>query len=390
MMAYNGADFDGDILFTTSNQIIINGISDEPAIVCEGKSSDKKGNVNKDDFIKCIKNSFGNKVGSVTNVGSSFYDKISLFEKGTKEYDELNYRIQTIQYIQQECIDSAKNGIPPRPIPLTWTDNRAVAEIEDKEKRELYEKIVTERKPYYFIYIYESLLKEHNKYNKATETNCYRRFGMYIDNMKTMAEEMLDRNDLSENEKQILFEMEEFLYWYEKKQIVSNNPCIVNKMAKIVEDEFDTRDYMYKDSFDYEVYKSKDIKQIGTKQQIEEIKELYKAYKNSSKSYITSGIGNDLEFRENEASEREEVLRDSFHSIISDKQILLNTMLDLSYKKTIISKSLTWTICGDIILENMLVNSNNKIQYPIKSYEPEFSYNGIGYKMKEIEVGGIK
>ena len=96
--------FDGDILFTTSNQIIINGISDEPAIVCEGKSSDKKGNVNKDDFIKCIKNSFGNKVGSVTNVGSSFYDKISLFEKGTKEYDELNYRIQTIQYIQQECI----------------------------------------------------------------------------------------------------------------------------------------------------------------------------------------------------------------------------------------------------------------------------------------------
>ena len=382
--------FDGDILFTTSNEIIINGISDEPAIVCEGKSADKKPNVNKDDFIKCIKDSFGNKVGSVTNIGSSFYDTISKFEKDIKEYDELNYRIQTIQYIQQECIDSAKNGIPPRPIPSTWIDNRAVAKIEDKEKRELYERIVTERKPYYFIYIYESLLKEHNRYDKATQSNCYIRFGMYIEDMRATAEQMLDRNDLTEKEKQILFDMEEFLYWYEKKQIVSNNPCIVNKMAKMVEDEFDGKNYVGKFKFDYSIYQSKEITKIGTKAQIDKIKEIYQSYKNSSKSYIIVDNGSNKESYEAEQLERDEQLREDLIAIIPDKQILLNTMLDLSYKKTIISKALTWTVCSDIILKNMLSNSNNKIQYPTKSDEQDFEYSGIGYKMKTLEIKGME
>lgn len=381
--------FDGDILFTTSNQIIINGISDEPAIVCEGKSSDKKGNVNKDDFIKCIKNSFGNKVGSVTNVGSSFYDKISLFEKGTKEYDELNYRIQTIQYIQQECIDSAKNGIPPRPIPSTWTDNRAVVKIEDKEKRELYEKIVTERKPYYFIYIYESLLKEHNKYDKATKNKCERLFRCDINTLKQKQKYMMRKNDLTKEENNLLCEINEFLYWYEKKQIVSNNPCIVNKIAKIVEDEFDdNKQKTINKEFDYSIYMS-DNDEITNRNTIIKIKKAYEDYKNDMKdSRLLTRKSNDLEELEHEHSERDDYFKEKVMSIIPDKQILLNTMLELSYKKTVISKTLTWVVCGDIILDNMLDRTNNKIQYPIKADDSDFEYNGIGYKMKELELKG--
>ena len=381
--------FDGDILFTTSNQIIINGISDEPAIVCEGKSADKKPNVNKDDFIKCIKDSFGNKVGSVTNVGSSFYDTISKFEKGTKEYDELNYRIQCIQYVQQECIDSAKNGKKPRNLPSTWTDNRDVEKIEDKEKRELYEIIVTERKPYYFIYIYESLLKEHNKYDKATKNKCERLFRCDINTLKQKQKYMMRKNDLTKEENNLLCEINEFLYWYEKKQIVSNNPCIVNKIAKIVEDEFDDnkRNTINKE-FDYSIYIS-DNKEIADKNSITKIKKAYEDYKNDMKdSRLLTRKSNDLEELEHEHSERDEYFKDKVMSIIPDKQILLNTMLELSYKKTVISKTLTWIVCGDIILENMLARTNNKIQYPIKADDSDFEYNGMGYKMKELELRG--
>ena len=381
--------FDGDILFTTSNQIIINGISDEPAIVCEGKSSDKKGNINKDDFIKCIKNSFGNKVGSVTNVGSSFYDKISLFEKGTKEYDELNYRIQTIQYIQQECIDSAKNGIPPRDLPLSYTDNRAVVEIEDKETRELYSNIVTERKPYFFIYIYDSLYKEHMKYDKATKNKCERLFRCDINTLKQKQKYMMRKNDLTKEENNLLCEINEFLYWYEKKQIVSNNPCIVNKIAKIVEDEFDDNKRSIKNNeFDYSIYMSNN-KEIADKNSITKIKKAFKDYKNDMKdSKMLVRKSNDLEEFENEYSERDNYFKEKVMSIIPDKQILLNTMLELSYKKTVISKTLTWVVCGDIILDNMLDRTNNKIQYPIKADDSDFEYNGMGYKMKELELRG--
>lgn len=383
--------FDGDILFTTSNQIIINGISDEPAIVCEGKSADKKSNINKDDFIKCIKDSFGNKVGSVTNVGSSFYDTISKFEKGTKEYDELNYRIQCIQYVQQECIDSAKNGKKPRNLPSTWTDNRYVEKIEDKEKRELYESIVTERKPYYFIYIYDSLYKEHMKYDKATKNKCERLFRCDINTLKQKQKDMMSKNNLTKEENNLLCEINEFLYWYEKKQIVSNNPCMVNKIAKIVEDEFDDnkRNTINKE-FDYSIYMS-DNEEIADRNTITKIKKAYEDYKNDMKdSRLLTRKSNDLEELEHEHSERDEYFKDKVMSIIPDNQILLNTMLELSYKKTVISKTLTWIVCGDIILDNMLARTNNKIQYPIKSDYYDFEYNGIGYNMKELELKGDK
>ena len=56
--------FDGDINFTTDNPIIVNGIFDDlPTIFCEGKSSSKIKNPQREDFIKSIKDGFGNKVG---------------------------------------------------------------------------------------------------------------------------------------------------------------------------------------------------------------------------------------------------------------------------------------------------------------------------------------
>ena len=53
MASMNGEDFDGDINFTTSNPIIVNGIfNDLPTIFCEGKTSSKIANPTKKDFAK--------------------------------------------------------------------------------------------------------------------------------------------------------------------------------------------------------------------------------------------------------------------------------------------------------------------------------------------------
>ena len=60
------------------------------------------------------------------------YDILAKFEKGTKEYEEMLYRITCMQGYQQEIIDSCK-GIIPKQVPKEWYDYRSVKDIEDND-----------------------------------------------------------------------------------------------------------------------------------------------------------------------------------------------------------------------------------------------------------------
>jgi hypothetical protein len=272
-LAFNGEDFDGDLNFTTNNKLVIDGIYDFPAILCESGKSNPKTDIVKDDFIKTIKKSFGNKVGSVTNFGSSGYDKISLFNEDSAEYKELDYRIKCTQFYQQECIDSVKNGEPPKPIPKYWYDfhapelqykidkktNEILNTEEEIEFIEFNRRILVEKKPYYFIYIYDDLMKQYSNFLKNTTTNCARRFRCKIDELTPSDEERT-----------------EFLKWYNKKSIVSNNPCIVNKISKIVENEFPRMPNIPNTEFDFNIYldKTKEY-EFGSSSEIKDLKSLY-------------------------------------------------------------------------------------------------------------------
>jgi len=373
MLAFNGEDFDGDINFTTSNNLIIEGIYDLPAILCEGGKSDPKANITKDDFILSIKKSFGNKVGSVTNYGSSCYDKLSIFKEGSKEYMELDYRIKCTQFYQQECIDSVKNGEPPKPIPKYWHDYHSddlkyktdveTGEILNTEEEiefiEFNRRILTEKKPYYFIYIYDDLMKQYSTFVKNTATNCARRFRCKI-------------SELEPNTK----EKEEFLEWYGKKAIVNNNPCIVNKIAKIVETEFPRMPNVPNETFDFSIYLDK-VKEyeIGTNIEIKELKNLYGDYKKSKKNNICIDY-NAKDDIAKETGERDDAIRIKAHVAIVNKDTLLRTLLNLAYERTspVVSKSFVWAIVGGMIINNILNNNNRVIKYPIKKDDGDMRY----------------
>lgn len=387
MMAMNGQDHDGDLDFTTCNSIVINGIYDEPAIDCEGKSGEKESNITKDVFINSIQNSFGNKVGSVTNVGSSCYDKISLFEEGTKEYAELDKRIKCIQFYQQECIDSAKNGVPPKPIPSHWNDFRSenvkinidddTGEILDSEEectiKNYNYKLLADKKPYYFIYIYDDTMMEYNNFIKKTNISCIRRFRCNVEELK--AKEYKTKDE------------EEFLLWFNKKIPVSCNPCIVNKIAWIVEDNFDKFQYTKNKEFDYTIYQSKN-KDICDKSQIKEIKKILNDYKISKANQCKLTYKKDEKLIEKET--RDETLKFYINEIIPNEDILLNTLIHLAYEKSIIPKWMVWLVSGNAIIRNMLINNNMNICYPIKDENGEFEYNGYKFTMsnKTIKIGG--
>ena len=388
MSAMNGEDFDGDINFTTDNPIIVNGIFDDlPTIFCEGKSSSKMKNPQREDFIKSIKDGFGNKVGSVTNFGSSCYDKLSLFEKGTKEYEEIDYRIMCIQYLQQECIDSAKNGLPPRPIPSFWL-NPNCEELniwEDKEEGvlknltdeefefiEFNKRILTDRKPYYFRYIYQESDRQYREFVDVMEASALRGFGKTIKQIKDS--EIKTSQEI------------EFLERFDEKVPLSNNPCIINVIAKIVEDEFDgefsTR--RYKKNFDYSVYKYSTEKKAAPSQ-IKEVCRLYEDYKTIIKSK-KNNLASTKEEGMNKTNEMFDELQRELREIIIDEEVLVNTLIDLSYGKNKVTKAFAWCLGGTEILRCMLSKNNNEIHFPIRDENGDIEFDGEKFKMTKVVI----
>lgn len=374
MMAFNGLDFDGDIVFTSDNPILAKGIFNLPAISCVGKVAAKKSHIPKEDYIECIARSFGNKVGSVTNFGSSCYDTLAMFDKDSEEYKEIDYRIQCTQFYQQECIDSAKNGEPPRPIPAYWHSYTAKEYKEEStlspSEIELYKNVITEKKPYFFTYIYDAVKKDYRTFKKNANSNCISRFRCTIDEL--YAKEYKTEDEL------------EFLEWYELKNPVSTNPCIVNKIAWMVEDNFDNLSLRTKNvDYDYSIYKSKDYDTKGTAADMRKIKAIYDEFKKERRNQYGSFEYNDKDESSEMIAEKYKRLKDEMMKIITSEDELLNTLLYMSYEKGSISKVFTWIVCGNLIINNMLINKEGVIKYPVKSNDGDIMYKGYKFKIEE-------
>lgn len=102
--ALNGADCDGDLFFTTDNPILLKHTENLPAIFCVQRKG-VKCIPTEADIIKSNKESFGDAIGSTTNVITSQICLQARFPKESKEYKELEYRILCGQLFQQNAID---------------------------------------------------------------------------------------------------------------------------------------------------------------------------------------------------------------------------------------------------------------------------------------------
>lgn len=103
--ALNGMDFDGDLVMLTDNKVLVNKLDVLPALMCAQRKADKK-IASDDDFIRSNIESFGNNIGQTTNWITSMFEVQAQFEKGSREYDTLAYRIQCGQLYQQNAIKS--------------------------------------------------------------------------------------------------------------------------------------------------------------------------------------------------------------------------------------------------------------------------------------------
>lgn len=372
--ALNGMDFDGDLVMLTDNNVLVNKLDPQPALMCVQRKSAKKIS-EEDDFIHSNIESFGNDIGQTTNWITSMFEVQAKFDKESEEYETLAYRIRCGQLYQQNAIDKAK-GIICKPMPRTWHDRHSVNKIEDEDVRDFYRSIVADKKPYFMRYIYPSLMKQYNTYIKNTDRNALRKFQMTVKEMKALpAEELSD-------------EQKDFIRYFNYRMPVGTSDCVMNKICRRFENEFDG--YVGKHSsnskFDYTIMKC-NAEYNAT--QFYSIRKLYEDFNKKLRNYA---IFADYE-RVDECDSLAELsmMNDEFKrecdSVCPNKDVLCNIILDLCYKKSS-TKRFAWSMCGEDIIHNLLLKNNNTLSFPVLDQDGDIEYCGDKFSIttKQIEV----
>lgn len=337
--AENGCDYDGDLLFSTNNSVLLKKYRQLPAVVC-AQSNAAKVEINDEVVKKSNKNGMGNKVGTITNRVTGFIEVQSRFKKGSEEWKELEYRIQCGQLYQQDEIDKIK-GIKARPMPNYWYSPKSCDD-------EFNKKIALDKKPYFMIYVYEDYKKKEKKSIKTFRQACNDEFNCNIEDLRL-------KEKLTEEEK-------EFLKWIDIESPFGNGPCSMNKLCWYVESQMNGYQIELKHAsdFDYNVLKVKRRCTNEHRKMLEDLCDKYRKMIKSYKSqktkknpvYETIFIDNNRE----KAMDSRIIIQDYFYNkakeICPNDDERLNIILDMCYQYRN-NMQFCWDTIGDLICKRV-------------------------------------
>ena len=366
--------YDGDLVMLTDNEVLVRNLRELPALMCAQRKA-KKIIPTEEDFIRSNIESFGNEIGQTTNWVTSMYEVASHFPEESREYKELMYRIQAGQLYQQNAIDKAK-GIICKPMPKSWHDRHTVNKMEDDETKSFYRSIVTDKKPYFMRYIYPDLMKQYNTYIKNTNRNALRKFQVTVDEMRAKS-----YSELSE-------EQRDFLRYYDYRMPVGTGDCVMNKICRKFEKEFDGWISGHNDDVTFDINILKSDSEYSSAQ-FYAIKKLYDEYNKRLKSYVVFAqyeFVDDLEYSCDIANMSDE-FKKSCEEVCPNSDILCNIVLDMCYTKNA-TKKFAWNMCAESIIKNLLNKNGNKISFPSLDEDGEITYGGNRYTIvtKELDV----
>ncbi|MCD8376839.1 MAG: hypothetical protein LUD69_07835 [Oscillospiraceae bacterium] len=359
----------------TDNEVLVRNFEPLPALMCVQRKAEKKVPT-EEDFVESNLASFGNEIGQTTNRITAMYEIQSRCRKGDREYDELAYRIQCGQLYQQNSIDKAK-GIICKPMPKTWYDRHAVNDIEDGNTREFYRSIVADKKPYFMRYVYPALMKQYNTYIKNTGRNAQREFQTTVEEMKSVP-----YGELKDDQKK-------FLHRYDYGMPVGVGDCVMNRICRRFEREFDGHIKKHNASslFDYRILKS------GceySEDQFREIRRLYDEYVAQLKRYkIFSAYEKvDGDISSAEFQVMNEAFRAACVTTCPNEATLCDTLLDLCYTRNA-TKRFVWEMCGSSIIQNLLNRNDRMISVPVRCEDGEFTYAGERYAVRQTKLDEV-
>ena len=276
-------------------------------------------------------------------------------------------------------------GIITKPRPAHWFNFRD-NKIKDEDNfitrrhKKFNQRIAVDRKTYFMIYNYQREKSKYNKFMHSAKCNAEANIGMPLSDIISYSG---DNSDILE-----------FAYYYNKMLPVSNGDCVINKICRLFEQEFDRNKnrLLAKKDFDYHTLMT-DVKcDSRTKSRLRELYNIYKEnVKITTNNYdINSTDKDDLA---NQIQFLKLMFRDQCNIICPNQEMQANALLEIIYGSSNSAKRFTWDMCGEQIINNLLKRHSYIISYPVRVCDDEeydFTYRGEKYAMcKSIVEGGL-
>ena len=310
-------------------------------------------------------------IGSVINDASKMFSVMSRFEKGSKEYKEMEQRLIQMVKISQSVID-AKKSAEFFPTPRLWTNADACTTDEEL-------KYVANKRPYFFIHNYDKDKKE------------YRQFENMVDMYSVTHWNLTGKQLLNMSEDELTDEQKEYLDYATKKycKLSLNDGSTMWKLTNRAEDRLKEVSMSRKGT------NTKDLLKIEgfepTKDIIDEIERKYEIYIEKLDNKMKD-IKNNLIDKEEKRKDKMLAIKESKEEmevmlalIDADDETICNALLEITYKKGS-SCSLVWDLYGDLIIENLLKTHNYEMNI-IVEVEDE---NGTEFKGKKYSKQLVK
>lgn len=373
---HGGSDFDGDLICTVDNSIMVSNRVTGLPIVYESEKA-KKAKVdsrNDAEQVDAQLRGHNSKVGFATNISSSIYTLLEEFPVGSVEHDTLLNRLKIGRVIQGEIIDGVK-GLNIPPFRDHWVKPQKIEKDtspEDRKRMELYNRIVCTVRPSYFRFLYPHYMTRYNQ-----EIRRYNLFSL-LSFGRGFSDIVSDPN-ASEEEKDLVDR-------YKNRSFFLDNNSVVNMISRYMRGTVGlVGRYSSKASrdFNYTVLVDKD--HILNSYKLAQMKSIIKEYKSFKK-----GLRNKKDKGYENLDAFIAYLRKTcFSDISSSESELVDYAVEATYGGEVGMIEFVWKMFPSGIIENIVKSSSGLIMFPVSDENGEIEYLWEKYTIQEFSLEDI-
>lgn len=366
-MLFSGADADGDCLFTTNNKTYIKCRDGGVPVTYQPKKADKI-NININELYKLDVLGFNTKIGYITNCSTTLYEMQTLFEENSLEYKEIENRLKLCCKYQSHEIDHAK-GIQTKKFPVYFTSYQKIRDedsCEKKIKKEFDNKIVVQKRAYFFKYRYPTYNQQYKNHVFDFDRYSITKYGCKF-------------KELSEEFKQT-DEYKELKSYYDYKNPLLETGGTMNRICYHMENslkEIKKRNKRLKNTELIEILLDKNLEIDNIK--LNTLKNIYDEYLSFKRNKMLSNS----DFTTYEQFYKY-IRNKSLEVVSSNIQELANLSVYLCYFMNK-NKCFTWDVFGQGIVNNLINNkimqNDTIISIPQLSEFGDIEYLGEKYEM---------
>ena len=370
------SDFDGDICMSTNNEYFLKGAKRNELPIMYDKESIPTQKITLPNQIRCDVKGLDTKVGQITNYSTSMLAMLPLFksEKQVEQKEEIETRLKLLREIQGAEIDKIKGTTPPN-FPKSWRTWVYIDKDDDditKAEKYKYNSMVVKKKPYFFIYLYNTLMNEYKKYEKNFNAISLTHFGVPI-------KHLLKKKEHTEGEMSLIRK-------YRKYSPVLETDCIMNVLCKEIENiEFDIKYKPNKISLlsDFADFDNIDVDKLNLLENIYKEYKAQKKYKGVEALVENEGIQDDdmNDILKNVLYANRDEYKNKMFELFTSSKELFNHLIALCDKKNW-SYDCVWDIIGDDIID-IIPYGNSKV---IVEDPNGFEYLGKYYNLEGVNI----